>query len=202
VSSAGRQEYQPYVLALTRLHHKKNLEALIEAFTLAAPEPWQLVISGSGNAAYARRLERLADESGGDRIRLVGWADDLRKRALIPAASLFALVSWQENFAVSVLEALASGVPALVSDRVGLADLVQQRNAGWVVEPSVASIAGGLSSALEDDVERQSRALAARTMARDFEWTEIADQIADVYAGLIRNARASELRRPQATAGL
>jgi glycosyltransferase involved in cell wall biosynthesis len=190
-----------YVLALSRLHPKKNLEALIEAFTVTASEPWQLVIAGSGDADYTERLERLVRKTGGHRVRLVGWADDTRKRTLIAAASLFVLVSWQENFGISVVEALASGVPALVSDRVDIADLVQSRGAGWMVEPSVEAIARGLRHALADDAERGSRARAARALAHEFAWPGIADRIGTLYAGLLRDTRASELNGSRATAG-
>jgi glycosyltransferase involved in cell wall biosynthesis len=193
----------PTVLAMSRLHPKKNLEALIEAFTLTANEPWRLVIAGSGDADYTRRLEGLAQKSGVNRVHLTGWADGARKRALISGASLFALVSWQENFGISVLEALASGVPALISDRVDIAPLVQERGAGWVVEPTVQAIAQGLASAMRDDAERHSRAGAARILAQAFAWPGIADSIVKLYAGLLRNGRPSELRNgSRAAAGL
>jgi glycosyltransferase involved in cell wall biosynthesis len=193
--------HAPYVLALSRLHPKKNLEALIEAFRVTATQPWQLVIAGSGDADYTQRLERLVLKSSGNRVRLVGWADDTRKRALIPAASVFALVSWQENFGVSVVEALASGVPALVSDRVDIAELVRSRGAGWVVEPSVDAIAQGLRLALADDAERRLRARAARALAHEFAWPGIADRIGTLYAGLLGDAQSSELNGSRATAG-
>ena len=177
-----------YVLALSRLHPKKNLEALIAAFVAAAgqhQEPWRLVIAGAGEPQYVEHLQRCAVRHGaGGRVSFPGWVEGARKRDLIQGASLFALASLHENFGVSVLEALASGVPVILSSEVDLADAVRQHQAGWIVEPTVDSLTGGLADALGNAPERSSRAAAARTLARRFAWPDIAEALADLYQRL------------------
>jgi glycosyltransferase involved in cell wall biosynthesis len=177
-----------YVLALSRIHPKKNLEALIEAFlavTAGQHEPWRLVIAGDGEAQYVEGLRQLARQKGGDgRVTFPGWVDGLKKRALIQKASLFALASFHENFGVSVLEALASGVPAILSSEVDLSETVRQHGAGWIVEPAVDSLRAGLTEALSDPVERSSRAASARVLAKRFAWPGIAMELSSLYQRL------------------
>jgi glycosyltransferase involved in cell wall biosynthesis len=186
--SCHERHRDPYVLSLSRIHPKKNLEALIAAFSAAARqqhEPWRLVIAGDGDPGYVERLRQLASQNGNnDRVTFPGWVDGARKQELIQRASLFALASWHENFGVSVLEALASGVPAVLSSEVDLASAVRQHSAGWVVEPKGDALRAGLAEALGNPAERVSRGIAARTLARRFTWPDIAAQLVDLYQRL------------------
>jgi glycosyltransferase involved in cell wall biosynthesis len=178
----------PYVLALSRIHPKKNLEALIAAFLAVAAnqrDRWRLVIAGDGEPHYVEQLRQLAAHSDGDgRVTFAGWVDGVKKRALIQRASLFALTSLHENFGVSVLEALASGVPAILSTEVDLANAVRQHAAGWVVQPTVESIRAGLADAFSHPGERSARGRAARILAGRFAWPGIAAEIVDLYLRL------------------
>ncbi len=137
-----------YVLAVSRLHPKKNLEALIEAFVDEASrreEAWRLVIAGTGEPHYVERLQSIRDRrtDRNRRVSFPGWVDGARKRELIARASLFALASLHENFGVSVLEALASGVPAFLSTEVDLSDAFDTTGrAGSWNHPSTGSGAG------------------------------------------------------------
>jgi glycosyltransferase involved in cell wall biosynthesis len=178
----------PYVLALSRIHPKKNLEALIVAFLAAAAgqrDRWRLVIAGDGEPHYVEQLRQFATQGDGDhRVTFAGWVDGAQKHALIQRASLFALASLHENFGVSVLEALASGVPAILSGEVDLAGAVRQHAAGWVVEPTVGSIRAGLADAFSNPVERLARGGAARRLAGRFAWPGIASEIVELYLRL------------------
>ena len=178
-----------YVLAISRLHPKKNLEMLIDAFLRVASarsERWRLVIAGDGDSHYVQQLQTRAGRGVADGlVSFPGWVEGARKHALLQGASLFALASFHENFGVSVLEALACGVPALVSSNVDLAAVIQQANAGWVVAPDANSIARGFSEALSNADERASRGRSARTVARRFAWPGIADELVTLYRGLM-----------------
>jgi glycosyltransferase involved in cell wall biosynthesis len=180
---------RPYVLCVSRLHPKKNLEALITAF-LAATESkreWRLVLAGSGDAEYARTLARLIDARGAhDRVELAGWVDGPRKRALLQQASLFALVSLHENFGISLLEALACGVPAIATRNVDLSEPIAETNAGWIVESTLDSITGGLIAALSSRADLVARGAAARALAGRFTWPAVAGELRVLYEGLAR----------------
>src|SRR5262249_374382 len=131
------------------------------------------------------RLQRFVkehDRSG--RISLVGWVEGTMKHELLRRASLFALTSFHENFGVSVLEALVSSVPVIVSSEVDLADGVQQSAAGGGGAPTVEGIDRGLSEAFSDPSERAARARAARTLSKHFAWPAIATELIDLYRRL------------------
>jgi glycosyltransferase involved in cell wall biosynthesis len=174
---------EPLVVTITRLHHKKNLDVLIEAFLAAGfgggPSGWQLIIAGDGDEQLKHRLETLARLSGGT-VHLAGWVDRSGRRALLERASLFALPSSQENFGLSVLEAMAAGVPVIVGAGVNLAADVRRSEAGWVVDEG-RSLSDVLRAAMQDADGQLRRGLAARKLARHFRWSAVAEQLEAGY---------------------
>jgi glycosyltransferase involved in cell wall biosynthesis len=182
-----------YVLSLSRLHPKKNLDTLIDAFAAARERHgtgWSLVIAGGGDDEYARRLEQRARSRGiSDAVRFTGWVDGARKRELLTGASLFALPSHHENFGVSVLEASAAGVPSIVASSVQLASDIAAMKSGWIVA-SDSELAGTLGGAMSDDVERIARGEAARRMADRFSWPSAAFQLRTLYSRVLRELAA------------
>jgi glycosyltransferase involved in cell wall biosynthesis len=189
----------------------KNLEALIDAFTIVASNPtpgsgavprtsWRLVILGDGEAEYVGTLRARAGSSGcADRIVFAGWASGETKRAWLREASLFALASHHENFGVSLLEALALGVPAIVTPGVQLAAAVERAHAGWVSALDTGALASTLGSAMDDLAGRTTRAEAARVLARGYTWTAVASALVDLYTSL--RPRPAAVRAPTAAGG-
>jgi len=190
----------PYVLALSRIHPKKNLESLIRAFVHASDDTsvtWTLVIAGTGDASYVDDLRQLVAGLGAeDRVRFPGWVDGQAKRELVAGASLFVLCSKHENFGIAVLEALAAGVPAIVSPQVDLSCDVERAAAGWVVDAGDVALAETLSRALSDAADRASRGSAARDLARGFAWPMIAARLLQQYENI---AVAQSQRVPELT---
>jgi glycosyltransferase involved in cell wall biosynthesis len=186
-SSDSERARDRYVLALSRLHPKKNLGVLIESFMDARERArdWRLVIAGAGDADYARSLERLVRDLGaGSTVTVTGWIDGNTKRDLISRASVFAMPSFHENFGVSLLEALAAGVPAVVSREVHLAATVEAAGAGWIAGTDRDSLGRALSAALGDAPGREARGRAAVGLAHRYGWPAIAEQLLDLYRTL------------------
>lgn len=182
----------PYVLVLCRLHPKKNLETLIELFLRLTEQPalrhWKLVIAGEGETDYVEQLQRQAAVSTDDqRVLFVGWLQGEAKRDALRAANLFALLSHQENFGLSVVEAMACGVPVLISAGVNLADEVTDKGAGWVVPLDKQQIEMVLRAALTEPDERAIRGKAARILVQQrYRWAAVGEQLAGLYAELCR----------------
>jgi glycosyltransferase involved in cell wall biosynthesis len=181
----------PYVLSLSRLHPKKGLETLVEAFADATADwplsCWRLVVAGDGEPAYVARLHRLAKRRGGGRILMPGWLAGIDRVAAYRDAALFALPSWQENFALSVAEALALGVPVVVSDRVNLAPDVLDAGAGWAVPPDAVALGDALRRAMQDEGGRAERGRAGRALARRrFAWSTVAGELESLYEAAAR----------------
>ena len=197
---AGTREARradPYVLALSRLHPKKNLELLIDAFLDAraadAASRWRLVIAGSGDEAYTTRLRQVvaARHAQAD-VTFAGWVERDAKRVLLQGASLFALPSQHENFGVAVLESLACGVPAVISLEVQLAPALLDAGAGWVVDSTREALTGALTEAMQTEARREEKGQRATAMAARFAWPAIARQMVALYDGLVPHAQPTQ----------
>jgi glycosyltransferase involved in cell wall biosynthesis len=187
-----------YVLALSRLHPVKNLDTLIDAFVDARDARdandrgcagWRLVIAGDGDERYAARLREVVQRRGvADSIRFEGWVDGDRKRRLIREASIFVLPSLHESFGVSLVEAMASGVPPLVSSGVHLGRAIADDGAGWVTAPDRGALTAGLTAAMTMAEDRAARGSAARRVAVRFAWGHVATELADMYSSPVSRA--------------
>lgn len=177
----------PYVLALGRIHEKKGLELLIDAFLEVTGQgdlsEWRLVIAGDGEAKYMAQLTaRAARQDPGKRVLFVGWLQGPARIEILRRAALVASPSRQENFGLSVVEALACGVPAVVSPHVNLAAEIVEAGAGWVTPLERPVLAGSLREVMRDEPERLRRGMAGRELVRRrFTWPAVADQLIAVY---------------------
>lgn len=179
---------RPYVLVLSRLHPKKQIALFLDAFLDVTRrdglDRWRLVVAGDGDPSYVSTLRRRVAERGGGRVLFTGWLDGADKQAALSGASLLALPSRQENFGLAVLEALAVGVPVLVSTHVNLADEIERAKAGWVVPLEHDAMTAALRTALRDEAERAARGRAARACAALYAWPAITRQLRSLYASL------------------
>jgi glycosyltransferase involved in cell wall biosynthesis len=183
-------ERGPYVLVLARLDEKKGLELLIRAFaevrSQVADRSWRLVIAGDGIPGYVERLRELARRVSADRgeeaILFTGWLQGEEKRAVLRGAELLSLPSYQENFGLAVVEALACGVPVLISPHVNLAPEIESAGGGWISQLQHQELVRTLGAALSDPAERRRRGAAGRSLVwRRFSWAAIAVQLLNLY---------------------
>ena len=188
--------HRPFVLAIGRLHPIKGLEDLIDAFARVRArmpfDDWRLVIAGDGDAAYREKLKQraAADTSG---IIFTGWLSGTAKTAAIRSAALVAVPSRQESFSFSAVEALACGVPVLLSADVGLASEIQKGGAGWVVERASDALGRTLARVMQDQRGRSRAAAAAAALGvSKFTWRRVADDLVHLYEK-IREAPAVPL---------
>jgi glycosyltransferase involved in cell wall biosynthesis len=115
------------VLFLGRVDRKKGCDLLARAFASMNLDGWDLVLAGPcADAAYRAELEGI-----GARIHFTGMLDGTAKWGAFRCAEVFALPSHQENFGIAVAEALACGVPALVSTAVDIHEVVTAAGAGF-----------------------------------------------------------------------
>ena len=181
----------PYILSLARLHPKKGLDLLIRAFHemagRGACRQWRLVLAGDGNPAYVQALQAQARAGpAAGRITFEGWVNGAARRALLQQASLFVLPSRQENFGISVVEAMAAGVPVVVGRGVNIAAAIVAAKAGWIAEPD--ALAESLVAICSAPDERRARGVAAREWAEQFRWERVARTLLTVYGDVVRRA--------------
>lgn len=185
----GRDESSPrMMLALTRVHPKKGLDVLVDAFLAATRDPragqWVLVIAGDGEPGYLAGLKRRAEAAGGaGRVQFRGWVEGADRRELFQRASVFALPSQQENFGLAVAEAMAAGCPVVVSPAVNLSSEILAAGAGWVVEPTVPALTEVFGTVVRNE-QLTERGRSARRLAERFRWSRIGEALAERYASL------------------
>lgn len=178
------------VLAYSRLDIKKGIDVTIAAFHAlaerAALGDWKLLVAGDGPADYVATLRRLASEGPArERIEFLGWIQPERRRAVFQRAQLFALASHQENFGIAAVEAMAAGLPVLLSPGVNLVDDIVVAGAGWKAERTLPAWIDALAAALNDRDELASRGQQARAFAEQYRWPTVARRLSDLYQDVI-----------------
>ncbi|MEC9358090.1 MAG: glycosyltransferase family 4 protein [Pseudomonadota bacterium] len=163
---------------------RKRLDLVLEAIAASAPDVVLWVVGGrvSNQSHYedmARKLGVL------DRVRFWGTRPDVE--AFFQVADAFVLPSEYETWALVCLEAMAAGVPVIMS-AVGCAPhVIEQGRNGYVVKPAVAEIAAALARMNADRMHHEAMRSAARTVAQAYSWSGVARQ----YLRLIQDAAPS-----------
>lgn len=183
----------PYVLVMSRLHPKKGLDVLLDAFLCLLDDRryarWRLVIAGDGPSDYVSKLKsKVESSSQRERILFTGWMEGEKKAALLGGASLLVLPSYQENFGLCVMEAMCNSVPVLVSPHVNLADEIDSAGAGWVTPVEKNALAAKLAHALEDDWELEQRGRAAKDLSRKYSWEAAARGLIGLYEEILKKS--------------
>ncbi len=168
----------PVVLFMGRLHPRKGAVTLAEAFRKVNLPDANLVIAGPDEGDRPV-LERLAADDA--RITLTGYLDDAARLGALAAADLFALPAVGEGLPMTVLEAMAAGVPVVISPGCHLPE-VATAGAGHVVPVEVDALTATLGELLADADTRASMADAARVLVAEwFTWAAVAGMVEAVY---------------------
>lgn len=129
------------ILFLSRIHPKKGCDVLLDAFSRVAKlhPALRLVMAGPDPVGWQAALERHARQLGvADRILWTGMLTGDLKWGAFRSADLFVLPSHQENFGIAVVEALACGVPVLITRGVNIWREIESDGAGLIIEhPSI-----------------------------------------------------------------
>ncbi len=175
---------KPYVLFLGRLHYKKGLDVLIDAFAkIAAQHPhMQLLIVGPDGGERGKTLQRAAELGLADRVHLAGPLYGAAKFAAYRRANCFCLPSRQEGFSLSITEALASRTPVVISEGCHFPE-VEQFGAGEVAPLDPDAFAEALHRVLAATPERrQMMGNAGRALVqRHFTWERVAQMTLAAY---------------------
>lgn len=177
------------LLYLGRIHPKKGCDLLIKAFArVAGPDSdFRLVIAGPDATNWRPHLSRMAT-----RLNVASqltWPGELTgglKWGAFRAAEAFILPSHQENFGIAVAEALACGLPVLITDKVNIWREIERDGAGFVGPDTVDGLASLLCQwvALSTG-EREKMAIQARsTFVSRF---EISGTVTSLFEILARN---------------
>ena len=181
------------VLFLSRLHPVKAVDALLDAWPIVqeARPGMRLVIAGDGIPEYASSLrERVLRNAAESRaISMPGFVNGAEKERCLADADVFVLPSYHENFGIAVLEAIAAGLPVVVSPDVQLASFVEANRLGRVSERAPAELAASILAVLADDALRLRCAReGAAIIQRNFAPAAVGQRLRALYRAAAERA--------------
>ncbi len=176
------------MLFLGRLHRKKNLSALIEAWASdAADRNWDLAIAGWDEGGHEQTLRKLVKRHGlEERVHFLGPLFGSEKDAAFRAADAFVLPSLSEGLPIAVLEAWSYGLPVLKTDACNLAQGFRE-NAAFRLSPERDRMTCEIRDFMRmgREAQRQMGHNGQRLTERDFCWSSVAEQLLQVYRWLL-----------------
>lgn len=181
------------LLFLGRLHAKKGCDLLVEAFArVAAEEPClHLLMAGPDQTGWVGQLKARTRALGvADRISWPGMLQGDAKWGAFHSSEAFVLPSHQENFGISVAEALGCGLSVLISDKVNIWREVQAAGAGLVAEDSLAGTLKNLRAWLA--MSPEDRAAMGRRTHDLFADRFSVDRMATALIDVVRAVQASQ----------
>jgi glycosyltransferase involved in cell wall biosynthesis len=185
-------------LFLSRLDPKKNLEGLLDAMALVRSELPQLrlTVAGSGETGYVDSLRARAHALGlADRVRWLGFVEGDAKRRAFEDADFFVLPSHSENFGIAAAEALAHGLPAVLSSGVAIARDVVAAGAGLEVAATADSIAAGLRLIMPPAARAPMQARAVRLARERYSLDAMGTRLNQLYADISASRRGLPAKR-------
>lgn len=178
----------PLILFLSRLHYKKRPDLLLEALHQLSSQTshFHLLLAGSGEPDYLDTLKNLVSSLGlSEKTTFTGFVAGSDKDLVLQGSDLFVLPSFSENFGIAVAEAMAAGLPVIITPEVQIAPDIAQAKAGLVVEGTVSAFAEAIALLLNSKSDRQQLGHNGVQYAQQYyTWSAIAAQLANAYATL------------------
>jgi glycosyltransferase involved in cell wall biosynthesis len=171
------------MLFLSRIHLKKGLLELVQAWKMVRPKGWKMLIAGPDEGGHQKIVEAAIHQAGlQDEFEFTGSVEGAEKEALYRSADVFVLPTFSENFGLVVAEALACGVPVITTKGAPWEGLLTHHCGWWIdigVEPLVAALreATNLPPEILRDMGQRGRAY----VEQNFGWPGIAEQMLSVY---------------------
>ena len=183
----GRQ----VVLYLGRIEALKGLDVLARAFVnlVSARDDVALLVAGRDEDETLAGVWRTLREAGSaEKVVLAGFLTGRRKSAALARATVFVLSSYSEGFSNAVVEALAAGLPVVISEQCNFPE-VERVGAGFVVPATPGAVAAAIAAILADaDLARRMGKRGRRLIEEHYQWSAIARRMAQRY-GELRDAR-------------
>lgn len=178
----------PDTLAITfigRINRKKALHDIVDALAQAgANRQIALLIVGNpeGFPDYTAELRAQITAHGlDDRVHWLGFADEARKATIFAASDMFIHASYSEGMATAILEAMAVGLPTLVTTGCYMSKAASAK-AVLQVEQNVQAIADGIAALHDDAAERQALGRRGQDyIGREHSWPALSARIVDIY---------------------
>ena len=183
------------ILFLGRLSHKKGVDIVIRAFSQVAlkRDDIFLVLAGPDDGTRERAAALISQCGVAERSLFTGMVVGEDKRVVLGGSDIFVLPSQSENFGISVVEAAASGLPVVISDRVNIWREFHDARAGVAIPPTVPDFARQLNFLLDNPAAAAHMGRRGAEVARRFSWELLVPQYEHMYATAARDQLLPEL---------
>ncbi|MDD5082499.1 MAG: glycosyltransferase [Dehalococcoidales bacterium] len=171
------------VLYVGRVHEAKRLDLLVRAFARCTVEPdnARLVIVGPDDG-YLPKLKKLVGELNIEQeVLFTGPLYGREKLEAYVDAAVFVLSSSYETFPTTILEASACGIPVIVTDRCGIADIIDGQ-LGIVIPFDESALCEAMQHMLNDEKTEQGFSERVKLLIRErFDWAKISELVEKIY---------------------
>jgi len=177
------------ILFLSRINWKKGLDLLVKAYSVLAKErdDVHLLIVGNDEGGYGEKVKRWIKDKGiMKRVTFTGMLIEKDKMEAYAGSDIFVLPSYSENFGMVAIEAMACGIPVVISNQVGIYQEVGKKKAGIVVETNPESLLEGIRTVLDNNELRAEIAINGKKLVREsYDIDKVADMMIDAYEEII-----------------
>jgi glycosyltransferase involved in cell wall biosynthesis len=177
----------PSLLFVGRVVYQKGLDLLLNALGEIKDLPWALNIVGDG--PRVERLREQAIELGiGERVHFLGWQTRAQLPATYACANIFVNPSRHEGMPNALLEAMASGLPALATRIAGNEELITEQTGLLVPAEDTQALREALRKLLSDETLRARLGAAAhKRVAGEYSWRRVAQAYLDLMTNITAN---------------
>jgi len=179
------------LLFLGRIHPKKGLERLLAIFPeiIRRHPRVLLIIAGDGEQSHVRSVRKLVDSANvGAHVLFTGMLEGKSKWSAFACAEIFVLPSRQENFAISMVEAMHSALPVVITNKVNSWPFVEEASAGFVVDEDQIglTLAARLDELLSDPGKARYMGMRGREFAKEhLTWKRMTRDMISLYEQLV-----------------
>ncbi len=191
------------ILFLGRINWKKGLDILVKAYAMLIKDrkDLHLFIVGPDEKGYSEKVKRwirkygmnyidygLRDKDYGEDVQVTftGMLTGKEKIEAYAASDIFVLPSYSENFGMSAVEAMACGLPVVISNKVGIYKEIERNKAGIVIDTDAKNLYQGIKLLLEDSELREEIAINGRRLAEEYyNIDKVADKMIEAYQEIL-----------------
>lgn len=187
--SYEKKNVKKQIVFLSRIHQKKGIEFLINAWCqLKNKYPdWKVVIAGNGEESYIRELKELISSNClQDCVQIIPPVFGETKHKLYCESSLFVLPSYSENFGMVIAEAMSCGVPVITTNGTPWQEL-NEKKLGWCIDLSLENLVSALSTAIDLGCDRlfEIGQACSQHIHDTYQYTEVAEKNSAVYEWIV-----------------
>lgn len=185
------------ILFVGRLRWIKGLDILLKAYAMIAGE-WpdvHLLIAGNDERGYSKKVKRWVKQAGmNQRVTFTGILNNQEKLVAYAGSDIFVLPSYSENFGMVAVEAMACGLPVIISNKVGISKEVEQNKAGIVIDTNAPDLYRAIKILLENhDLREEIKVNAGKLVEENYDIDKAAEKMIRVYEELDSRLRGNDI---------